>query len=603
MVKAKTVQRSGQGRRRKGDLHSPKGEAKVHSANTELKRSVPLHPGDLGSSAEPKRPKSLGSKELDEARDWLIAELSSMGVAKPVVFRGRKGHGVEVKDGRRKLGGIDNADLITRNVHAVEDLFRLHGSVTIEIDPKAAHAHKDILFGVCRALVAGQRAVMRALYRGEHDTPAARDPDFVAYCALSKNKVDQLIAKGGTLLSNSYAYPILRYAASQWLANSKTEVERNLSVASNQIGSASKNAERKWRDWMGHQDEQSLPRFTTPSCEVDADQYKLTMKGRELSVALKIQGADGGRIPVIDLDAYARGGSGWADLRRILSGEWERRSARLVWDDARRRWLLKISVMKPRPELKHGVGAMVVCPGVDSLVRVWGSNGWRGPADDTASIIARKLRIDSRKSQLGQHKDFQGHGARGHGRGRFTKLLRRFGDAEARFDKTHIQQGAARVVQLALGQRLGKNGWSEREGSVGEVLVNSFGSFCPTHPDRRIERVLRRFPICAQRDAICWALRKAGIPHRVVKSANLCPACGEAKVVHYSGMDWCCPKCHLRAPRDLWTAWQTFIAGGDSQHYDLSEVGKEFREAAEYAESIRRKAEQNGSEETEEAAQ
>jgi hypothetical protein len=572
----KRVQRSGDGRRKKGDLHSPKGEAKKHSANRDPKRSRPLDPGDRLQSAE-RQPKSLGSEELDKSRDWLISELVARGVIKPVVYRGRKGHGVEVRDGRKLLGGIDNGDLVARNVQAVDDLFRLPGCVTVEIDPKDAKTYEWMLFGITRAVVKGQRAVVLSLLRREN----------------------------GKVLPETHAYRVQTAAVREWIDGAQDEQLHGIQVATNGIlNTASKAAAEKFKTWdKTAQSEQSPPWYTSLSLSIGVGCYDLEMRGRELWVILRLTSGKGTKPMTVR--AYARSGSGWADLRRVFSGEFERRAARLIWHDSRRRWLLKMSVKKPRPEPQHGTGAMVVCPGVDSIVRVYGSDAWPAPTDDTANLISFKRSINARLSERGQHKDFQGYGARGHGRRRFTKLLRGLRDRESDFIKTHIQKGAARVVKLARGLRLGKHGWDERCGSVGEVVVSDFGSFCPTHADKHIERILRQYPTCTQRDAICWALRKAGIAHRIVKISNLCPACGEAKLVQYSGRDWCCPnpKCQLKAPRDLWTAWQTFVAGGASPHYNMEDVGSAFRRAAEFAETIRGKAIDNGTEETDQATE
>src|SRR3972149_6182841 len=182
----RTVQRSSLGRRRKGDLHSPKGEAKMHSAKLELTRSSPLHPGDLDSSAAPsKGPKSLGSADLDLAREWLTSELLLRGVQKPVVFRARKGHGVEVKDGKRKLGQLDNTELLTHDTSAIDGVFRIRGCLKVELNPADAAESSWLLFGLPRAVVAGQGAAGLWLFRvrgcrggGQHS--GARQVCFVA---------------------------------------------------------------------------------------------------------------------------------------------------------------------------------------------------------------------------------------------------------------------------------------------------------------------------------------------------------------------------------------------------------------------------------------
>lgn len=556
------VQRKSQGHRKKGDLHSPKGEVLGHSANDEHSSSSALHLGDLDSRAAPSQ-KSLGSPELDSSREWLASELLSRGVQKPVIFRARKGHGVEVKDGKRKLGQLENAELLARDTVAVDSLFRIRGCLKIELDPKEAAEHGWLLFALARAVVAGQRAAVLSLLRGDN----------------------------GTVHSGTHAYRVLSAAVLDFLSKSKEERARGLTVCGDVMAMASKLAADKFGLWQrSNQADQSPPWFTSVSMPVKDSRYRLELQGRDLYVILGVQGAVERRIPGIRLRAYGRGPSSWTDIRRLSSGEYERGAARLVWDDNRRRWTLNVSYSRERPAVQSGVGAMVVCPGVDSFVRCYTEDAWKGPQDNTTSLVSFKLGLDARKASRGQHKDFQGSGARGHGRKRFTRLLRHFSDLESNFVKTHIEQAASRVARLALGQRLGKSGWQEMRGSVGEVLVADFGNFCPTHPDKRVEKILRRYPICGARDKICWSLAKAGVTHRLVKLTNVCPNCGKAKLKHFCGHDWVCPECHLVAPRDLWTGWQTFVAGGESQHYNLSDVSKAFRRAAEFANKTKRQA-------------
>src|SRR3972149_6575232 len=122
-------------------------------------------------------------------------------------------------------------------------------------------------------------------------------------------------------------------------------------------------------------------------------------------VTLGVQGAVERRIPEIRFKAYGRGPSAWADIRRLLSGEYARAAARLVWDCNRRRWTLNISYSRARPELQSGTGAMAVCPGIDSFVRCYTDDAWKGPQDNTASLVAFKLGLDFKAEAALLNKD------------------------------------------------------------------------------------------------------------------------------------------------------------------------------------------------------
>jgi hypothetical protein len=592
------------------------------------------------------KPKAEIDPAVVEAAQWLVESLKNRGVEKPYANKTSKGW--QVKDGNKLIGRPLSEWMEERSQEAIECCFRIQNSVTIELEPWSWHAkpqgegaeaqqvahqkwvkkhkkkkakkklgeevpkeevlvdHYPELFEVIQLVTTGQRAVVRSMLKGE-----GKD----AYVVLAE-------AIGAT---------VERVPLKTAKGKKEGKTRNKLSgapLAGSLMSFASKQASDKMKTWLKKEAEQSPPWFKAKSLPLSREGFELVLCGRELDVILTLRAAVNGRAPQLTGKAVARGDSQWSILHKILKpdSEYTIGGARLVWDDDRYRFQLKVSYSYPRPDLKEGVDTLVVCPGLDSIVRLWASTGRGvGKVDDTKSYFAHrlqfegrrtphkpttkllkkfkelgkdpnevfiynvtqdtllqtKLAFDTKRGSMAQHLNHQGRGARGHGRNRFLRIKTDISEKEARFTKSYCEQQGSRIAKLASGMRWDNGKWVQDREPYAEVLINDWSTHVAHHPDKRLEKILRRFPSALLRDKIIWALTKAGINYRVVKvGISLCPSCLKGKMEFDKISDnYICnsDECKQEIPKEHLTAWATFRAGTPSQVYDYDAVSESFR--------------------------
>jgi hypothetical protein len=571
---------------------------------------------------------------------WLVEELKTRGIEKPYVNKTSKGW--QVKDGNKLIGRPRSEWMEERSQEAIECCFRIPGSVTVELEPWSWHGkgegedgaeaqeeyHKKWL-KKHKKKTTGKKAV--ALREAEPEPPKEKVDHYPELF-----EVMQLVTKGQRAVVTSLlkgedrdSYAVLAEAIGATVERVKVKTKKGKKVKDGEtrnklsnnplFGSltsfAAKQASDKMKTWLKKEAEQSPPWFKAKSLPLPKECFELVLCGRDLDVILTLRSAVDGRAPRLTGKAVARGDSQWSILRKILvqDSEYTIGGARLVWDDDRYRFQLKVSYSYPKPCIKTGVDVLVVCPGLDSLMRLWASTGRMvGRVDDTSSYVNHRLQFEGRrtphrplkllqdlsltdlkldsviqakmgfdKERIGraQHLNHQGRGARGHGRARFMRIKTDISEKEARYTETYCEQQASRIAKLASGMTLTSNGWEQTREPYAEVLINDWSNYLPHHPDKRVQTILRRFPSALLRDKIIWALNKAGINYRVLKvSTSLCPSClsGKMEFDKYS-THHICDKCKQVAPKEHLTAWSTFRIGSPSTFYDYAEVSEGFR--------------------------
>ena len=322
---------------------------------------------------------------------------------------------------------------------------------------------------------------------------------------------------------------------------------------------ASKAAADAHAKWRKEQWKKGPPWYKRPGIPLHNRGVVLSQDKAGVHCALTLFGKDAAghnQRPVV-VGVAACGGSAWATLRKLLTREWEPRAARLVRDDERRAWVLKLSYEYPMPEKATGERVLVVRRGMTKFLSMLVDDGTMpAPLDSAESLIAFKRGIEARKGALRRHLPHQGRGARGHGKKRWYRSYERLGELEANYVTTWCRQQAAHVAKTAV-----KYG-------CGRVLIEEFEkSQPPTHPDPFVQKLLRRFPFCQLRDAIKQALVKVGVELEAVPSdhnAQRCPKCGsDDPAQHDRRARWFrCKGCEVGGGSDFIAMWNTLRDAG-----------------------------------------
>jgi len=475
----------------------------------------------------------MSDPDVSAAKAWIEQCLRERGVEEPRAHLTKRGW--VVKSGRNTLGRPTLDEVEGRDESAIDRLLELPGAVTVEFRPKDVGDDAWVLWAATDALCEAQQAVVLALMSGEAERLGV-NPATHAYRVGSEGarawQEKQAKAKNG----KSGYYP-----------------------SGAVLAFATKQATDKFRDWFRTKRfEQSPPWFKSRSVGLPIGSFGLETRGRELFVWFKLQEAQspegGGRkvAPMVVVKANARGGSGWADVRRLLKGEFRARAARLTWDADARKWLLRVSVGKPRPQRVETSGYIVVVPSLRSFVRIY-SDDARGlgrlDADvERASLVARMKQIDARKAKVRAQIPHAGMGSRGHGRKRRFRALRALSGTWENCTKTWAEQQAAFVARVAR----------ERGASV---IVDDFSAPRHVHPERRVQAILNRFPAAKFRDAVLWACRKAGIPATAVRVERhrTCPACDTERALDVHNEDVRCSHCGAEGDAGFFRAWRALV--------------------------------------------
>ena len=548
--------KSSRDRRVKGDPHTrrragqaPNGEAKRRSANADTGHGS-AQPRKAASADTSCGHGSVSAAQPSAEQVWLEKQLAGQGAEKPHAKLNGKGVWM-CRDGRRLLGRLSRAAVDAQNVDAVMGLFDLTSAVVIELDLK--QEQRSLLWAVSDQVTHCQRQITLALLRAEHE--------------------------GEGVAPATHAYRVFGRAAQQWREKQREPIRGVLLLSGDLMAFASKQACDAVTTWQATaQAEKSPPWWKARSFGVK--EVGLGMNCSKLAVQLKLLGADPQtrRCPEIVLSGYAMGGSAWAIIRRIVAGEYRARAGRVVFNQDRKRWQLKLSYSYPRPIGQRGAGALVVTPSLRSFVVLFRDDGSRAKQMDGESLISRKLAFAARRSAAGKHLTHQGRGSRGHGRKRFFRLLNRLRDTEARYVDTWCNEQGAFIAKTAI------------SADVAEVLVDDWSTPRPVHPDKRLERLLRRFPAATLRDRILWHCQKRGVAARSVHHPPLhCPACGSNQFAQGPGGLCMCPECNLEIGLDVARAWR-LLKAADSEYVDLVEVGRVYRANADRVAKLARES-------------
>lgn len=582
----------------------------------------------MGSTSQTE-PKKIVDPAIVATSLWLVEELKNRGVEKPYVTKTSKGW--QVKDGNQLIGRPRSEWMDERSVEAVDCCFRIPGSVTIELDPASWHP---------KAKEADVETKTKKNVKGvsvpEETTPEDRYPELFEVIGLVTSG-QRAVVKSKFKEDGLEAYPVFAEAIGATVervaCKTKKGKKAEKGATRNKLSGAplsgslmaynSKQAEDKMKQWAKKQDQQSMPWFKAKSMGVPKECFDIVLVGRDLNLCLTLRAAVNGRSPMMTGKAYALGTSQWTILHKLMKPDsgYTMGAARLVWDDDRGRFQLKVSYSYPRPETKQGKDTLVVCPGLNSLFTMWFETARYVGQDDSSSYVAHqlqftgqatpnrpnfgiecdsnvpylehqaknggnietilqaKVRFDDERASRNKHLNHQGRGARGHGRNRFLKIKAKVADKEARYVETYCEQQAAYIAKYASGLQLTSEGWVQTREPFAEVLIHDWSTHTAYHPNKRIQRILRRFPTAQLRDKIVWALTKAGIDHRALKvGITLCPSCQEGKMA-YDDLSQLhiCKKCHQQVPKGHLVAWSTFRAGSPSKFFDYDSVSANFR--------------------------
>jgi transcription elongation factor Elf1 len=557
--------------RKAGSLQQPNGECESISANPDPKRSGSHHPPDLvpASHVQPKW-LELATAEQRMGYDWLRQQLLDRDVEKPHINRTSKGVW-ECRDGNRILGRLSESSIVERSEDAVNGLFDLTSACAIELDGRELkEKHEGILWALAGAISYAQRQIVVALMRREHEEPAKRFPDKVASLIVKREKkgIDRAAVDEAT-----YAYWVLDAGLTEWKSKQKDKRWKDLEVAGDIRAFASKQAADRFKQWRGkEQDKKCPPWFKAKSFSLPEDSLGLLKDGRDLTAMIRFQAGE-----QIIVKAYARGGSEWSTIRKLIGGEYKKRSARVVWDEERRKWLVRISYSYPRPKQSEGERVIAVVPSMNSLVHMFDDEARGLPKFDTVSMLIKKEQFDQRRRDIRGHLNHIGSGARGHGKKRRFRLYEDLGTKEANYTTTWNRQQAAHVVKVA----------QDRLASL--VILDDWSTSVPCfHSDRRLEKALRRFPICSLLDAIQWACTKAGIKAVRHKCSTECPHCNASKDKVQPKRKWNsqqilrCDECGTEFDEVFVRSWRDI-----KEH--RPEASKAFKDSADQMKRIRDK--------------
>ena len=471
----------------KAGLHPAEGEALGHSADADGL------PSGAPRTATPASPPVADSPD----KVWLLAQLALNGAEKPRANLDK--HDVwHCGDGPRKLGALPSACVAQRDEDAVLRLFGMMRAVAVTIKKGPFPAlwaaalctrwvKQQLLLGLMREQVTLDVAPMT--WANRRSVELAAEWRTAELTRGKKRDDERATANGSTVLGSG----LLNFAATRTLSDHAR--------------------------WKARQSaEKGPPWATSLTFDVKGTDVRLERDGDGVTCKLSMLGmVDGHRQPQPVFCVSPEGGSAWATVRAIIDGEYEQRGAKVV-RTAEGQWLLKVSYRSQRPATLAGEGALVVRRSMLRFLVAMGSDG-RLPRKkiDAAGILAVKRQLSSRQHEAHEHLEHQGRGARGHGKARFTRLLRRLEDKGARYSETWCQQQAAFIIKQAV------------EMGYARVLLETFeGGSIPQAGDRRFERLLRRFPFAKLRQCIMHAGLKVGMSVKLATPGKVteCPVCG-----------------------------------------------------------------------------
>jgi hypothetical protein len=265
-----------------------------------------------------------------------------------------------------------------------------------------------------------------------------------------------------------------------------------------------------------------------------------------------------------DLVVVPMGGSAHATMRAVTGGDpaasWKALDCKIV--RRKKKWFAKLAYARPRPAFTGD--PKVVCAvhlGVRNALTISCSDGRAQILDTGGKLLHVKAQMAARRKRLSEvgKNGSLGGGSRGHGTPTRFSRLEQLEDAEARYTKTQIQQWASACVKRAMM-------WN-----AGTIVLEDYSpkELADQAESEYVERLIRKFPLAALRDAIAFAALKAGVrveKHSAAYISQTCPECGVVDPANdkKDGM-FGCVACGHRREVDLVAAVnyvQFFLRGG-----------------------------------------
>ncbi len=486
-------------------------------------------------------------RAVEVEAEALGVELAGRVTARHVKTKAGTGKGIEVRAGRAKLATL------TRHQAEVLDVsrcFEMRRSLLLSVGIPKSVSWSEWSEPVRATQWALGRLMDRAavLLRIGEVTGSGKS---VYQTIVDPEAQDELRAEAARV----YA----RTKSPKWKARS----EFTLSGAA--ASQAARQVEMFYRRWkLG---EIGFPSWSGPNGSIPLRAAELTFErdGDDVRCRLPIFA---GRGNGHECFVWARGFAHQRMFDRILDGEIRHGDGRLIWDDRKRRWQIQLSYALPRPksaEARDTPVYLVVRRDVRDVLQVSSSTGRegidirgsRGGPSNTRAIGVALLEARGkfhrvRKTRL-ERLPLLGRGARGRGRARLFRDIRRCSDDEAKTVDTLLRQLASAIVRRALAE------------GVHEILVEDMSLEWRWHgaSNERFARVVERTPWSKAVEYLKQQAQEFGIRIRIVARAQddlTCPSCGaEAK---RDGEYTDCEGCGLLVDRRLVAAWNMFKSAG-----------------------------------------
>ena len=524
--------RKGMQQHQKAGLRPAKGEGFGHSADADgLPSGAPRKAAASPSMVDDKHGVKWRGVDSPE-KLWLLAQLALNGAEKPRANLDK--HDVwHCGDGPRKLGALPAACVTQHDEDAVLKLFGMMRAVAVTIKKGpfpvlwaaalcTRWVKQQLLLGLMREQVTSGVAPMT--WANRRSVELAEEWRAAELARGQKRSDERATANGSTVLGSG----LLNFAATRTLAD--------------------------FSRWKARQSSEKGPPWATSlTFDVKGTDARIERDGDGVTCKLAMLGmVDGHRQTQPIFCVSPEGGSAWSTVRAIIDGEFEQRGVKVV-RTAEGQWLLKVSYRSQRPATLAGEGALVIRRSMLRFLVAMGSDG-RVPRKklDAAGILAVKRQLSARQHEAHEHLEHQGRGARGHGKARFTRLLRRLEDKGARYSETWCQQQAAFIIGQAV------------EMGYARVLLETFeGGSIPQAGDRRFERLLRRFPFGKLRQCIMHAGLKVGMSVKLATPGKVaeCPVCVEPMGMYNDEGLLRCPACGCAGEPDTIAVWRLCLAG------------------------------------------
>ena len=321
--------------------------------------------------------------------------------------------------------------------------------------------------------------------------------------------------------------------------------------------------------WLKNRHDMRVPSFRRGApIAVSGTGWSIKKDGK--GYVLRVQLAGSPRHPsTIEFALGVDGGSAHAMLRQICeAGEGVKPGDCKIVREERRSpgdgitrsvWAARLSVTRPAtkatldPEKK-----LAVHRGIRTFLTAADTSGWTDAIDDGSQLLAFKAQMMRRRHDWYGYKKHPGKRAKGRGWWRRYEMYRKLEETEENFTQSFIRERAAWIVAKATQRGCGTivlEDYSAKE------LADGAGS-------ERVERLIRRFPLAALREAIVWSAKKAGLSVDVVASeweSCTCPKCGNVDAGQDSGRgNFTCTAsgCGLRRSVDAVACWNMLLRAG-----------------------------------------